>query len=234
MRKITTRQQIISALKYVKDYLLTKDDFDSIIKEKIYPVGSIFMSTNNINPSTYFTDTVWEAWGEGRVPVGIGSNGTTNYSTVEQTGGSEGIPYHNHTFTGSLGTTSNNSAAHTHTLNGHTHSIPVLSGTAASAGAHTHNLSYDKDIASGSATNRVVPNGSGASQGNNGALSAGAHTHTVTTNASTTGSNSNSTSTQSANHTHTFTPTGSVSYAGTEGTNNMPPYIVCYMWKRIS
>lgn len=31
----------------------------------------------------------WVAWGAGRVPVGMGSNGTTNYTTVEATGGEE-------------------------------------------------------------------------------------------------------------------------------------------------
>lgn len=37
----------------------------------------------------------WEAWGGGRVPIGVGSNGTTNYSTPEATGGSEN---HRHDF----------------------------------------------------------------------------------------------------------------------------------------
>ena len=46
----------------------------------------------------------WVAWGAGRVSIGIGSNGTTNYSTVESTGGEEKhtlsvseIPSHSHT-----------------------------------------------------------------------------------------------------------------------------------------
>ena len=54
----------------------------------IYPVGSIFMSTTNTNPSTYFGGT-WVAWAQGRVVLGMGSNGTTNYTSVNSTGGAE-------------------------------------------------------------------------------------------------------------------------------------------------
>jgi microcystin-dependent protein len=37
-----------------------------------FPVGSVKLTTNNINPSTYLGGT-WVAWGQGRVPVGIGT-----------------------------------------------------------------------------------------------------------------------------------------------------------------
>ena len=55
----------------------------------IYPVGSIFMSTNSENPSTYLGGT-WEAWGSGRVPVGVDTS-NSNFSTVEKTGGEETV-----------------------------------------------------------------------------------------------------------------------------------------------
>jgi len=83
----------------------------------IYPVGAIYMSTTSTNPGSLFGGT-WEAWGAGRVPVGMGSNGTTNYTTVNGTGGAESrshthaasnsgetklaltqIPSHSHTLT---------------------------------------------------------------------------------------------------------------------------------------
>lgn len=54
----------------------------------IYPVGSIYMSVKSTNPGSLFGGT-WVQWGAGRVPVGMGSNGTTNYTTVEKTGGEE-------------------------------------------------------------------------------------------------------------------------------------------------
>ena len=51
---------------------------------KIYPIGSIYMSVNSINPSTLFGGT-WVAWGQGKVPVGVSSD--TEFNTVEKTGG---------------------------------------------------------------------------------------------------------------------------------------------------
>lgn len=51
----------------------------------IYPVGSIFMSTNSENPSTYLGGT-WVAWGSGRVPVGVNTS-DSDFSTVEKAGG---------------------------------------------------------------------------------------------------------------------------------------------------
>lgn len=53
--------------------------------DSIYPVGSIYMSVNNTNPSTLFGGT-WESWGAGRVPVGVDVNDTA-FDTVEETGG---------------------------------------------------------------------------------------------------------------------------------------------------
>lgn len=51
----------------------------------VYPVGSIYMSVNNVNPSTLFGGT-WQLWGAGRVPVGVDTR-QTEFNTVEKTGG---------------------------------------------------------------------------------------------------------------------------------------------------
>lgn len=51
----------------------------------IYPVGSIYMSANNVSPQTFLGGT-WEPWGAGRVPVGVDMN-DTSFSSVEKTGG---------------------------------------------------------------------------------------------------------------------------------------------------
>ncbi len=51
----------------------------------VYPVGAIYMSVNNINPSSLFGGT-WVSWGAGRVPVGIDTNNTA-FNTVEKIGG---------------------------------------------------------------------------------------------------------------------------------------------------
>lgn len=66
-----------------------------------YPIGSIYMSINNINPSNLFGGT-WVAWGSGRVPVGVDTS-QTEFNTVEKTGGEkthkltvDEMPEHNH------------------------------------------------------------------------------------------------------------------------------------------
>ena len=55
------------------------------IIDLIYPVGSIYMSTNDVNPSTYLGGT-WEAWGSGRVPIGVDTS-QEEFDQVEKTGG---------------------------------------------------------------------------------------------------------------------------------------------------
>lgn len=75
----------------------------SSIRNLLYPIGSIKMSTENTNPSTYLGGT-WVAWGSGKVPVGVDSL-DSDFSTVEKSGGEkthkltiDEIPSHTHTF----------------------------------------------------------------------------------------------------------------------------------------
>lgn len=55
------------------------------IIDKIYPVGSIYFSVNNTNPSELFGGT-WVIWGSGRVPVGVDAD-LWQFESVEMTGG---------------------------------------------------------------------------------------------------------------------------------------------------
>ena len=71
------------------------------IVDAVYPIGSIYLSVNNVNPSN-FLGGGWEAWGSGRVPVGVNTS-DTDFNTVEKTGGAktvelteENIPRHTH------------------------------------------------------------------------------------------------------------------------------------------
>ena len=75
----------------------------------------------------------------------------------------------------------------------HTHSIPALSGTAAIAGAHTHNVNVPMPFGSDWTIGQSQWSASSSKQNPNyiqtgTATSAGAHTHPVTTEESTTGS----------------------------------------------
>ena len=74
---------------------------------KIYPIGSIYISTASTNPSTFLGGT-WEAYGQGRTLVGVGSNGTNSYS-INATGGSSSVTL-----------STSNLPAHTHSIS-HTH-----------------------------------------------------------------------------------------------------------------
>lgn len=158
----------------------------------IYPVGSIYMSVNSINPTNLFGGT-WVAWGSGRVPVGI-NTADGNFNTVEKTGGAS-----THTLTAAQ-------------MPSHNHSIPALSGSATSSGAHTHGSeSGNKFLERHDSGTAGLVNNSNAARVilSNGASSSGTHTHSITTTASTTGGK------------------------GSGGAhNNLQPYITCYMWKR--
>lgn len=55
------------------------------VPQDCWPVGSIYISVKNVNPTKYFGGT-WVAWGSGRVPVGINTNDPA-FNTVEKTGG---------------------------------------------------------------------------------------------------------------------------------------------------
>ena len=67
----------------------------------VWPVGSIYISVVNINPSEYFGGT-WQVFGTGRCLVGIDTS-QTEFNTIEKTGGEathkltvEEMPSHNH------------------------------------------------------------------------------------------------------------------------------------------
>ena len=94
-------------------------NLQTTILNKVYPVGSIYTSTNNTNPGTLFGGT-WIAFGSGKTLVGV-STGETEFNTVEKTGGAK---------------TFNNS--HTHTIPGHTHTTGNHTLTIAEMPSHTH------------------------------------------------------------------------------------------------
>lgn len=203
---------------------------------KIYPVGAIYWSTKSTSPASLFGGTWTQI--KDRFLLCAGSTysaGSTGGEAAHTLTVAE-MPSHNHggatggpstnTSGAATGSTGNNSV-------GHTHSIPSLSGTAASAGGHTHTINVlSGTFVSGSTTNPFIDNSGISATGN--LASTGAHTHTVTTKASTTGG-------ISANHTHSLqkhthslnSHTHSITANGSSGAhNNMPPYTTYYCWER--
>lgn len=136
----------------------------------IYPVGSIYMSVKNTNPSAYFGGT-WVAWGTGRVPVGVNAN-DADFATVEMTGGTSTV-----TLT-------------TAQMPSHTHAKGTLA--TASTGSHTHDLKNQKTAWGTTGGNRVLIDAfSGyTAVSNKATTSAGAHTHTISGSTAAVGSGS--------------------------------------------
>ena len=67
------------------------------------PIGSLYFTTNNVNPSTYFGGS-WERYGKGRTIVSLDEN-QTEFNAINKTGGTkthtlivDEMPSHNHSF----------------------------------------------------------------------------------------------------------------------------------------
>ena len=225
------------------------------IAKEVYPVGSIYISVTNTNPGTIFGGT-WVAFGTGRTLVGIDTS-QTEFNTVEKTGGEKA-----HTLTGAESGQKNLGTITSSANNrGHTHSIPALSGTAASAGGHTHTFSGTTS-SNGNHSHKLSINGDynyyliqdlswGSSltgfhltTGNRTtavgfyyyANETGAHAHTYSGTTSSNGAHTHTVSTNAStsggeSQNHTHTITIGASNA-TSAHNNLQPYITVYMWKR--
>ena len=84
----------------------SKQELESKINsnfDKVYPVGSIYISTSSANPSTIYGGT-WERYGQGKTLVGLNES-ETEFSTVNKIGGEKThtltvneMPSHNHDF----------------------------------------------------------------------------------------------------------------------------------------
>lgn len=64
------------------------------IFDKIYPVGSVYLSVNNTNPGTLFGGN-WEQIAEGRTLVGVDPY-DTDFNRVKKIGGSKYLQNHTH------------------------------------------------------------------------------------------------------------------------------------------
>jgi microcystin-dependent protein len=153
----------------------------------IYPVGSIYIAAVATNPGTLFGVGTWESFGSEKMLRGISTG------TAGTTGGADSV-----------------TLAEAN-IPAHSHDSGTLTGSAASAGGHTHGY-YD--------TQGNVVTGKAGNSGNavtsvtdtyRTTITAGAHTHTVSITGGT---------------------TGSYGQASPTAIDTVPAYITVYMWKR--
>ena len=64
--------------------LRLQNEIDSIM-DKIYPIGSIYMSVSPTNPEETIGGA-WVPWGQGKVPVGVDAS-DSDFNSVERIGG---------------------------------------------------------------------------------------------------------------------------------------------------
>ena len=195
-----------------------------------FPVGAIYMSTTSANPSTFWTGTTWQAFATGKTIVGIDTS-DTDFNSVNKVGGSKevvltvpNLPAHNHTVGDNTHShTANGVGDHSHVLNDHSHYIaPHQHGTSWGERDQTGywgnwpgknfrgsaSLDWDNNMFLTSPVDQWT-NGAGAV----GMSGSGAHSHTI----------------NDTTHSHTLSNTGS-----NTAHSNLQPYIVTYIWKRIS
>lgn len=143
----------------------------------MYPVGSIYMSATLSNASDVNSALpgTWQAWGAGRVPVGV-DTGQTEFNSVGKTGGSK---THNHSLGNHGAAGVRNYGDRTYVVSGaDTNSLWKMDGTANSVWVWSHNGDSADDTDKGISGVRL--------------------------------------------------------YGRTEDKNALPPYITCYMYKRVS
>ena len=198
---------------------------DVVLRSQIpeaWPIGSIFIHTQAVNPNALLGYGTWMAFGQGRVLVGIDAS-QTEFNTVEKIGGTKThgltvaeMPGHAHTggttagttvasATGG-GTTGNDAPDHAHFVNDPT---------------HAHNFP----------TNSVGGGTIGAEEGFTGGARA---TFAAATGITIGGA--------TARHVHgipalsipalTVNPLGIFAEGGNQPHNNLQPYVTVYMWKR--
>jgi len=200
----------------------------------IYPIGSIYTTTKKINPNEIIGG-VWEEYGKGKTLVGVDSN-NNNFNEINKIGGSNAttlaitnMPSHNHSIPVLSGTALS--------AGNHNHSIPALSGASNTTGSHVHSSWTLKNQENGTA---VSSNKNGISASGYAWITVGTkarlivnmygnanHLHTVTTTENTTGSN--------GSHKHDITTIKGVSESvgKAKSFTNISSYITVYMWKRI-
>ena len=142
-------------------YYYSPASLQADLLNKVYPVGSIYMSVVNISPASFLGGT-WQAIEQGRMLMAAGSSwqaGTTGGNAYHTLTIAE-LPAHNHSATETA------AGGHTHGASTGSAGAHAHSGSALEDGAHAHNAS------TGTA---------GAHVHSGSVLEAGAHAHSAST-----------------------------------------------------
>lgn len=201
--------------------------------DRMYPIGSIY-ETTTYSTALEVTNALgggWEAYGAGKTLVSFDSE-DNDFNVVGKTGGT------------------NITSLTTANLPNHTHSIPALTGTAASAGSHTHtrgtmNISgsfnvrgmsadpYDTITWAGNIFSTKVAEWSGSHGVIPTTMANPAHYNILNFNAA---NNWTGATSSAGAHTHTITTTANTSGSVGSATpfTNLQPYITVYRYQRIA
>lgn len=153
------------------------NDVSNGILNRVYPVGSVYISFIYNSPANFIGGT-WEQLADAFL-----------YAATSNIGVRGGEASHQLTV---------------NELPSHQHGIPQLEGNTNTAGEHSHKYGSSRDLAAPGGNHGTAFQASGYDTS-----ASGSHQHTFKTNTSNTG------------------------YTGaTSAHNNMPPYIIVYMWKR--
>ena len=210
-------------------------------KNQIYPIGSIYISATDSTASAVhdrFGGT-WEAYATGRTLIGMGSNGTNNYTTIGATGGAsshtittDNMPSHTHSFSGTTGSTGGG-GSHSHSV-----SNTSTSRTSGGGGSHSHNFAANVVYASSGAGGYATGTASSfpLKSVTTTTSTISNHTHSYTDYyASTTSGAHTLTVAQMPSHNHSFSGTTEAAGKASDAISalsTIDPYITVYMWKR--
>lgn len=223
-------------------------DKQSVI-DTVYPVGSLYWSSKDTDPSTLFGGTWVQI--KDRFVLACGDT----YKTVDETGGASSVtlsvsnmPSHSHSFT-----PSGEVSSHSHGLNGHTHSFSVSGTTGGMSANATGDIEFVNRnvsmILSGGSNHFTYRSGnlsfgnSHLSPSENWAVqhadNSGGVRKSIHIDVSHTHSFSYSGTTEPASgNTESATPTftGNAGTTSPEGSGTsfsiLPPYVVKYCWER--
>lgn len=92
-----TNAGVVSTKLQFTDETSAEDVNWELFINKLYPIGSIYLSTSldTVAKVQEAFGGTWEAWGSGRVPVGVDAT-QTEFNTVNKTGGSKYLQEHSH------------------------------------------------------------------------------------------------------------------------------------------